>query len=146
MFRQAFQPAQLVIELRAGRGIAVGQIKASDSHAIDLCLNIAAMQVLWIAGQGATDLDGIFVTREDRDPIPALLPMPDHAVAGLANRGFRKLLLRRLQLLKARNVGLGFAKPADERRQASSDSVDVVGRYLHITSHIAKIRNVVMMM
>src|SRR5271156_1064795 len=89
------------------------------------------MQVLWIAGQGATTLDRIGATREDCDPIPALLPMPDHAIAGFANRGFRKSLLRRFQLLQARNIRFGFCQPADECRYASTDTIDVVGRYFH---------------
>ena len=78
-----------------------------------------------------TTLDRIGAAREDCDTIPALLPMPDHAVAGFANSGFRKFLLRRLQLLQARNIRPGFCQPADERRQASTDAVDVEGRYLH---------------
>ena len=116
MFRQAFQPPQFVVELRAGRWIAVGQIEASYAYAIDTRLNIAAVYVSWIAGQAATMLDRIGATREDCDTIPALLPMPDRTIAGFANSGFRKLLLRRLQLLKARSVRFGFGEPAQQHR------------------------------
>jgi len=55
----------------------------------------------------------------------------DHAIAGFPNSGFRKFLLRRLQLLKTRNVRSGFGEPAQERRQTSTNAVDVEGRYLH---------------
>src|SRR5579862_2787651 len=89
------------------------------------------MYVLGIAGQAATTLFRICAAREDCDTVPALLPMPDDAIAGLANSGFGKSLLRRLQFLKARNIRPGFGEPADERRKASADAVDVVGRYLH---------------
>src|ERR1700685_945546 len=70
VFRKALQPSQLVIELRPGRGIAVGQVEASYAHAIDRRLDVTAVQVLRIARQRATTLDRIRAAREDCDTIP----------------------------------------------------------------------------
>src|ERR1700746_3457920 len=92
---------------------------------------MAAVYVLRIAGQAATTLDWICATRKDCDTIPALLLMPNHAIDGFANSGFGKFLWRRFNLLKTRTVRSGFGEPAQERRQTSTNAVDVEGRYLH---------------
>jgi hypothetical protein len=41
-----------------------GQIKTSYAHTTDRCLNITAVDVLRIAGQGAATLDPICATRD----------------------------------------------------------------------------------
>ena len=94
MFLEPLEPSKLVIELGAGRGIAIRKIKASDEHAAGLPLDVAAVQVLRIARQDAAHFDRIGAAREDRDAIEALLAMPDNAVARLANRGLGKLFIR----------------------------------------------------
>ena len=109
MRRQAFEPAQLVVEFRAGRRIAVGQIEAADQHAVHRRLDIAAVRVIRIARQAAPGLDRVGTSREDGDAVPALLAVPDRAVAGAPDRGLRELLVRRLQLLQADHVRLGLA-------------------------------------
>jgi hypothetical protein len=81
-----------------------GQIKTSYAHTSDQCLNITAVDVLRIAGQGAATLDRICATREDCDTIPALLPMPDNAIAGFLNSGFRKFLLTPTPLLELHSL------------------------------------------
>jgi hypothetical protein len=47
----------------------------------------------------------LYAPRQDGDAVPALLAMPDHAIARVPDRSFRKLLLRRFQLLQADDVG-----------------------------------------
>src|ERR1700730_9751300 len=118
------------MELGAGRGIAIRKIKASDEHAAGLSLDIAAMEIVRIAWQDATNLDRIGAERKDRDAIEALLAVPDDAVARLANRGLGKLVMRDLQFLKACDVGPGFGEPAQEVRQAGGDTVHVERRDL----------------
>ena len=68
------------------------------------CLDIAAVGVVRIAGKAATSLSGISVPRENGDPIPAFLAVPDRAIAKLCQGGLRKFLLGRLQLLQAHNI------------------------------------------
>jgi hypothetical protein len=53
--------------------------------------------------------------------------MPDWGVAGFADRGFRKFILRRLQFLKACDIRFEFSQPTQECRQPSTDAVDVEG-------------------
>ena len=55
MVRQPVEPAQLVIELRSRRGIAVRQIQASDDHAVDRRLDVAAVRVVGVARQAPAD-------------------------------------------------------------------------------------------
>src|SRR5258706_12779506 len=98
MLGKTLEPSQLVVEFRTRRGIAVGKIEASDENPIDTRLDVPAMNVLGVARQPATALEGIAPSRQDGDAVPAFLPMPDCAVAGLPNRRFRKFFLRCLQL------------------------------------------------
>ena len=49
MFHQPVEPAQLVIEFRSRRRIAVGQIQAPENRAVDRRLDVAAMGVGRIA-------------------------------------------------------------------------------------------------
>ena len=57
--------------------------------------------------------------------------MPEGVVAKLAQSRGREVLLQRLQFLKADDVGLCFAKPAQEHLQPAIDAVDVIGGNLH---------------
>src|SRR5271163_5046877 len=138
MFRQALNPSEFVIELGAGRRIAVGKIEAADEDAVDLGLEVAALYVVRVAGQASTSLQRILTARENGDAVPALLAVPDHAVAGLADSGFRKLLLRRLQFLETRDIGPGFGEPAQKHRQPAIDAIDVEGCDLHGRGSVAE--------
>ena len=129
---QPLEPAQLVVELRPGRRIAVGQIEAADQHAVHRRLDVAAVRVVGVARQAAPGLDRLGAAREDGDAVPALLAVPDRAVAGLADRGFREPLVRGLQLLQADDVRLGLRQPAQQHRQAAVDAVDVEGGDPHV--------------
>src|ERR1700719_4587630 len=49
--RQTLEPSQLVVELGSGRGIAVGKIKTSDHESPKARFNVAAVEVIRVAGQ-----------------------------------------------------------------------------------------------
>ena len=129
--RQPFEPAQLVIEFRARRRIAVRQIEASDDQAADRRFDVAAVRVVGIARQAAAGLHRLGAAGEDRHAVPALLPVPDRAIAGGAERGGRKFLIGRLQLLQADDVRRGLLQPAQQVGEPPVDAVDVVGRDPH---------------
>ena len=104
MVDEALEPSQLVVELRARGGVAVGEVQAADGDAADVGLDVAAVGVVRIAGQAAPGLLRLLAPGEDGDAVPALLAVPDGLVAGLADRVDRELLVRRLQLLQAGDV------------------------------------------
>ena len=131
MSRQALEPAQLVVELRAGRRVAVRQVEAADQHPVHRRLDVAAVGVVGIAGEAAAGLVRLGAARQDGDAVPALLALPDRAIAGGPDRRFRELLGRRLQLLQADHVGRRFLQPAQQHRQPAVDAVDVEGGDLH---------------
>jgi len=60
--------------------------------------------------------------------------MPDGAIAGIADRCCREFLIRRLQLLQARDIRRGVPEPIKQIGEASVDAVDVVGRDPHASS------------
>ena len=128
---QALHPAELIIEFRAGLRIAVGQIDAGDAHALHIRLQIAAMLVLRLAFQAPTYLDGAFAAREDGDAVESLLPVPDHAIAGVFDILDREGFVAGLDFLKAGDVGPRFVQPFQQARQARLDAVDVEGGDAH---------------
>ena len=134
MFLQPFEPAQLVIEFRARRRIAVRQIETSDDQAIDRRFDVAAVRIIGIARQTAADQRRLPGTLQDRYPVPGFFPMPDGAVTGIADRCRRKFLVRRLQLLKACDIRRGAPEPIKQIGETSVDAVDVVGRDPHASS------------
>src|SRR5665213_4049912 len=89
------------------------------------------MKIVGIAGEAATRFDRLRTAGENGDAVPAFLPVPDGAVPRIADRRFRELLRRRLQLLKADDVRPGLCKPAEEDREPAIDAVDVEGGDLH---------------
>jgi hypothetical protein len=74
MVGQALEPAQFVIEFRAGPGIAIGQVDTADNNAIDESFYIAAVRkLIVIAGQVIPEfLDLRF--SQDRYTVPAFCP------------------------------------------------------------------------
>ncbi len=56
---QTLEPSQLVVELRSGRWIAVGKIKASDDQGANACFNVATVQIIGVAGQSPLRFDRI---------------------------------------------------------------------------------------
>src|SRR5690606_17510218 len=87
--------------------------------------------VFRVAGQPAPGLDGIDAARQNGHAVPALLAVPDGAVAGFADGVDGEFLLRRLQFLQAGDVGPGLLQPAQQHGQPAVDAVDVVGGDLH---------------
>jgi hypothetical protein len=81
MSDQAVEPGEFVDEFRPRPRIAIGQVKRADQDAVDGRLDIAAVRVVRIPGQTAMRLVDFADAAEDRDVIPALLPMPDSLVA-----------------------------------------------------------------
>ena len=135
---ETLQPAQLVVELRPGCGIAVRQIQAPDRQPMHRRLDVAAVEVFRISRQRAPHLHRLGAAREDRDAVPAFLSVPDHPVTGIPNGAFRKLLLRGFEFLKANDVGSGFSEPALQSGKACADAIDVVGNDSHYWVSLAR--------
>ena len=89
------------------------------------------MRVVGIARQAAAGLHRLGAAGEDRHAVPALLPVPDRAVTGGAERGGRKFVIGRLQLLQADDVRRGLLQPPQQVGKPPVDAVDVVGRDPH---------------
>src|ERR1700674_1126722 len=96
---EPLEPRELVVELRSRLRIAVRQVQASDDDAVRRRLEITALLVGRIPRQAAVRLHGLRVLREDRHTVPRLLPVPDRAVARLAQVRGRKARVDGLQLL-----------------------------------------------
>jgi hypothetical protein len=67
---KSLKPCELVVELRARRGIAVWQVKTSDGYAADGSFDIAAVKIVGVAGQTSSGLDRISAEREVTRPSP----------------------------------------------------------------------------
>ena len=128
---QPIEPGKLIVELRPRLRIAVGQVDRRGDQAVDLCLEVPAVGIVGIVGQAAQALDRIVATRQDGHAVKAFLPMPDRAVARVADVAFGKGLVAGFQLLKNGDVGLLLAEPFDQTWQARLDAIDVVGRDFH---------------
>ena len=124
-------PRQLAIELRTRPGIAVGQVEATDQHAIDGRFEVAAVAVVGIAGEPAPSFLGNAIAGQNGNPVPALLPVPDGAVAGLLQRRRREALVGALEFLEAGDIGGGRLQPLQQHRQPAVDAVDVEGGDAH---------------
>ena len=128
---EALEPCELVVEFGPRLRIAVRCVERSDQHAVDGCLDVAALRIVGIARQVGAGDDRRRSAREDCDAVPALLAAPDRLVAGLAQRIGREFRVRGFQLLQADDVGFCPAQPFDQVRQAAPDIVDVEARDLH---------------
>ena len=105
---------------------------------VRLGLDIAAVAVVGIAGKADAAKLGRIALGQHRDPVEALLPMPDGAVTGRLDVGDRKRLVGALQFLQADDVRLFAVEPFDQARQAGADAVDVVGGELHALALAAR--------
>src|SRR6202042_3107643 len=70
-------------------------------------------------------------SREDRHAVPAPLAAAYRMIARLPDCLRRKLGVRGFVLLKADDVGLGFAEPVQQVRQGTIDVVDIEAGDLH---------------
>lgn len=84
------EPAQLVVELRPGGRIAVWKVKASYQDAVDCCLDIATLVVVWIARKATPGDKRLRPSDKDRNAIPGFLPKPSGSISRTANLLFRK--------------------------------------------------------
>ena len=126
---QPLEPTQLEAEFLAFHRIAVRHIEAADQEAVDRSLDVAAVQVVLVAGESAARFDQRLAARENGDPVPAFLPMPDRLVARRADGAEGKGL--RFEFLQADDVGRRFFKPAEKNGQSAIDAIDVEGRDPH---------------
>ena len=67
---ETLHPSELVSEFWSWLRVAVWRVERPNKHAIDGCLDVAALRVRRIAGQCGVRGDGIAATCEDCDPIP----------------------------------------------------------------------------
>ena len=115
--------------------IAIRQIDADDTHAIDISLDIARLLALAVLGavdpQTALDLDRLAAIDEDRDTVEALLTVPDRLVTQLCELVSGKAVVLALDLLQASDGGPRFRQPFLEARQPRLDAVDVECRDFH---------------
>lgn len=104
---------------------SVRKIKAADDHAIDGSLDVTAVTVVGVARKAAACLARLLIPDKDRNAIPALLTMPDGAVAGTLDFPAGKLLVRRLEFLQTDDIRLRFGQPPQQDVEATVDAVDV---------------------
>src|SRR3954463_1669675 len=102
---EALEPGELVVELRSGLRIAVGQICGSHDQPLDLCLEITRLQIALIPRQPAANLPGPLALGEDRAAVRGALAVPERAIACLFQRPRRASLVGRLDFLPANDVG-----------------------------------------
>src|SRR3546814_6724649 len=91
--------------------ISVREIDAGNAQALYVCLYIATMFILGLPLKAALYFYRVFAASQDSDAVEALLPMPDAAIADVANVLFRKCLIGRLEFLQADDVGLRLRQP-----------------------------------
>ncbi|MNT91495.1 hypothetical protein D3C72_2326040 [compost metagenome] len=70
MLDQAFEPVQLVIELWPGLRVAVRQVETSDQHPVCRSFQIAALAVLFQAGQAAANFERIAAPHQNGHAVP----------------------------------------------------------------------------
>ena len=131
MTDQPLEPRQLVVEFGPGLGIAIGQIKRRDQHAIDRGLEITCLLVVLSTGQARACHDG-FGPGQDCDAIPGFLATPHCVVTRLSDGVLRKLLVGCFEFLQTDDVGPCGSQPGQQVRQSPVDVVDVERRDLHI--------------
>ena len=88
---EGLEPSELVIELRPGLRISVGQIQTSHQHAVRGRFKVAALLSRWVIGQAAANLQGLRPASKDGDAIPRFLPMNQSTVARLLNGVLREI-------------------------------------------------------
>ena len=127
---QALEPSELVIEFGTGLGVSIGSVDRGDEHAVDGRLEIAALPIGGVAWQVHASHNRS-PSRKNRHAVPAPLAAAYRMIARLPDCLRRKLGVRGFELLKAHDVGLGFAKPVQQVRQATVDVVDIETGDLH---------------
>jgi hypothetical protein len=127
---QALQPGELVIEFRAGLGVSIGSVDRCDEQAVDGRLEIAALPIGGITWQVHASHNRS-PSRENRYAVPTPLAAAYRMIARLPDCLRWELGVRGFDFLKAHDVGLSFAKPVEQVRQATVDVVDIETGDLH---------------
>jgi hypothetical protein len=99
MLVEGVEPFELVVELRPGLRVAVGQVEAADEHAADDGFEIAALRVFLHARQATPGFDRLAPARQYGDAIPGALPVRDGAIARAPDRIERQVGVGRLEFL-----------------------------------------------
>ena len=89
------------------------------------------MRVSRIAREAGAGFDRLRASGQNGDAVPALLAVPDRALAAIPDRGLGKFFLWRFQFLEARDIRQGFRKSAQQDWQTAIDSVHVERGDLH---------------
>lgn len=105
MLEQAFEPAQLVVEFRAGLRVAVRQVQAAYQYTVHGGFQIAALVIVLHARQASADFQRFAVTRQNGHTVPRRLPKIQATITRRFDLMARKLPIRRLQFLQAGDVG-----------------------------------------
>jgi hypothetical protein len=128
---QTPQPSELVIKFGTGLGVSIGRVDRGDKHAVDGRLQIPALPMGGVAWQvHAGHNRG--PSRKYRHAVPAPLAAPNRVITGLPDCLRRELGVCGFELLKAHDVGLGFAEPVQKVAQAMIDVVNVETGDLHV--------------
>src|SRR3984957_17841054 len=130
MGAQALEPSELVIEFGTGLGVSTGSVDRGDEQAVDGCLEIAALPIGGVTWQVHASHHRN-PSRENRYAVPTLLAAGYRMIARLADCLRWELGVRGFDFLKAHDVGLSFAKPVEQVRQATVDVVDIKTGDLH---------------
>src|SRR5438094_7297630 len=117
MGKQRLEPGNLVIEFWTGDRLTVRQVKAADDNPADIGLYIAAVAIIRIVGKSLAPKLDIEAAREDGDPVPALLSVPDRIISQRRDFRFRKAFVGCLQLLEADDIALGLVEPFQQPGQ-----------------------------
>src|ERR1700761_8322980 len=111
---KALEPLKLVVEFRAGRGIAIWKIKAADKETVHRSLDVATVRVVRVAWKTSPSEKRFRVSCQNGNAVPALLTIPDRSVASLLDGLMWKFVVRRLQFLQAHDIRTIFGKPAQQ--------------------------------
>jgi hypothetical protein len=104
---QPFEPGQLVVELRSGLRVAIGQVDRGDGALVDRRFQVACLDVAFVSRQATPALVRLDAAGQDGDAVIGRLPMPDRAVTRSLERRRRKPGVTGLDLLQAGDVGTG---------------------------------------
>jgi len=86
------------------------------------------LRVVGHSRQAPANLQWLVVARQDGDPIPGRLTIPQRTIPRSFQFRPRKVGTLRLQFLQADDVGLLPLQPLQEDGQPGTNAVDVIGR------------------
>src|ERR1700686_1580674 len=98
----------LVIEFRSRLRIPIGEGDGSDQNSLNRRFNVASLMIFRISRQTCASQHGSVVSRENGDPVPGALPLPDCFVPESSKGVHGKGFLLCLELLEANHVRFSF--------------------------------------